>query len=191
MVLLALPTLAAAQEKPHHEPAGAPQVLAPGYSELQFPAPAAGSYALPAMGKAADGQLIDSGGSPTTLHDLYAGKTVVLSFIYTSCPDVNGCPLATFVLSRVQRGLAADANLRERVRLVTVSFDPVNDTPQVLRSYAGSFKHEAVDWQFLTAESEQSLAPILDAYDQAVIRVKDADGKIRRHHVAHPARLPD
>jgi cytochrome c peroxidase len=176
ILLATLPNLAASQQQPHHKPSTAPQILAPGYSALQFPAPVAGSYSLPSLGKAANGDLIDSQNTRTTLHDLYENKTIVLSFVYTSCPDVNGCPLATFVLSQVQRLLSQDEQLTEDVRLVTVSFDPVNDSPDVMANYGNNFKRNNIDWRFLTAASEESLAPILDDYDQAVIRDRDADG---------------
>jgi len=176
ILLLTLPTLAASQQ-PHHEPAEKPQVLAPGYSALGFPAPEAGSYLLPSLGSAADGELLDSTGAVARLHALYTDKIVVLSFIYTSCNDVNGCPLASFVLSLVQRRLSSDEELRSKVRLVTVSFDPANDSPQVMANYAKAFRHGEVDWRFLTAASEESLAPVLDDYDQAVIRDRNADGQ--------------
>jgi len=175
MLLLALPALAAPQQ--HHARTERPQVLAPGYSALEFPAPTAGSYSLPSLGKAADGELLDSSGKPATLHDLYADKTIVLSFIYTSCPDVNGCPLATFVLGQVQRRLAADRRLQSKVRLITVSFDPLQDSPEVMASYGKNFRQGDIDWRFLTAASEERLAPILDHYDQAVIRDRNPDGR--------------
>jgi cytochrome oxidase Cu insertion factor (SCO1/SenC/PrrC family) len=177
LLLLTLPTLAASQQ-PHHEPAAKPQVLAPGYSALTFPAPEAGSYQLPSLGNAADGELLDSTGTKARLHALYADKIVVLSFIYTSCNDVNGCPLATFVLGLVQRRLSSDAELNSKVRLVTVSFDPANDSPQVMADYGKGFRHGVVDWRFLTAASEESLAPVLEDYDQAVIRDRSADGQL-------------
>ena len=177
ILLAGLPLLAAAQQQPHHRVTDKPQVLAPGYSALEFPAPAANSYALPSLGKAADGALLDSSGAPATLYSLYDDKTTVLSFVYTSCPDVNGCPLATFVLSRVQSRLASRDNLTNKVRLVTVSFDPLNDSPTVMANYGRNFQRAQVDWRFLTADSEASLAPILEDYDQAVIRDVGPDGE--------------
>ena len=177
VVLLALSTPAVAQQQHDHERADKPQVLAPGYSALQFAAPAVGSYALPPLGKAADGEVVDDSGDPITLHDLYAGKTIVLSFIYTACPDVNGCPLATFVLSQVQRYLAPHEALKSNVRLLTLSFDPVRDSPRAMAEYGKSFRRDEVDWRFLTTESEESLAPILEDYDQAVIRDRGPDGE--------------
>lgn len=177
LLLSTLPLMAASEQQPHHEPPSKPQVLAPGYSALEFDAPAAGTYTLPPLGAAANGTLIDSSGKTVALHDLFDGKTVVLSFIYTSCPDVNGCPLATFVLSQVQERLAADELTMSNVRLMSVSFDPANDTPDVMDDYGRHFRRSSVDWRFLTAESDHELAPVLDAYDQYVIRDRGPDGK--------------
>jgi cytochrome oxidase Cu insertion factor (SCO1/SenC/PrrC family) len=177
LLFATLPLVAVSQQPPHHEPVKS-QVLAPGYSALEFQAPEPGTYALPPLGEAADGVLLDSSGQAVSLHELYAEKTIVLSFVYTSCPDVNGCPLATFVLGQVQERLANDAQANSAVRLVTVSFDPVNDPPDVMAEYGRHFRHDAVDWRFLTASSEGSLAPILDDYDQSVIRDRGPDGEV-------------
>jgi len=177
ILLLTLPILAASQQL-HHEPVKEPQVLAPGYAALTFRAPKAGTYVLPSLGNAADGELLDSNGEATSLHTLYADKIVVLSFIYTSCNDVNGCPLASFVLGLVQRHVSSDQKLKSKVRLVTVSFDPANDSPQIMANYANGFRQGDTDWSFLTAASEEALAPVLASYDQAVIRDRNADGEL-------------
>ena len=177
LLLLLMPSLAVSQQQPHHKPARQPQVLAPGYSALEFVAPEPGTYTLPPLGRAGDGLLIDSAGRAVRLHELYDDKAIVLSFIYTSCPDVNGCPLATFVISQVQKRLTADESMRSLVRLISVSFDPTNDTPEVMADYGQHFRRRDVDWRFLTAESENTLNPILDDYDQSVIRDRGPDGK--------------
>lgn len=175
ILLLTLPSVSASQQ-PHHEPAENPQVLAPGYSALTFRPPTAGSYMLPALGKAADGEFLDSAGAPATLYGLYDDKTIVLSFIYTSCSDINGCPLASFVLSLAQRRLSSDDELNAQVRFITVSFDPANDSPEVMANYAKNFRRGDFDWHFLTAATEDGLAPVLMNYDQAVIRDRNPDG---------------
>ncbi len=178
LLLLTLPLAAASQQRPHHTSTAKPQVLAPGYSALEFPAPKPGTYSLPPLGEATDGALLDSSGAAVSLHEIYEDKTIVLSFIYTSCSDANGCPLATYVLGQVQKRLAADESTQKNVRLVSVSFDPANDTPDVMGEYGDAFQRGTVDWHFLTAESEDSLNRILDDYDQFVIRDRDSDGKL-------------
>jgi len=150
------------------------EILPPGYGALQFDAPAPGSYSLPPMGMAVDGKVLDSGGRSLRLFDLFDDKIILLSFIYSTCTDVGGCPLATAVLYKVQRRLKNEPSLRERLRLVTISFNPAHDTPEVMRAYGAGF--QGADWHFLTTASEQALQPILDGYDQSVQKDVDAEG---------------
>lgn len=152
------------------------QVLAPGYQALGYDAPTPGDYQLPPLGAAAGGILLDSLGIPRQLHDLYGDKVIVLSFIYTRCTDVNGCPLATHVLSQTQKRIARDASLKDAVRLISVSFDPRNDTPAVLHEYRKSFAGPDVDWHFLTLESDVQLEPLLKAYGQSLTKEYDEEG---------------
>ncbi len=159
------------------EPTPAPEVLAPGWTALSYAAPAPGTYELPPLGEAADGDVIDTGGRPRQLYDFLGDKVVVLSFVYRSCPDVNGCPLANFALKGIERRVLEERTLRDEVRLVSMSFDPANDTPAAMRHYGAALAPEGADWAFLTAASEQSLAPILKAYGQSVRRENDENGK--------------
>jgi len=153
-----------------------PVVLAPGYAELEFTPPPAGSYALPSMGPAADGPVLGTDGAPGQLHDHIGGKATVLSFIFTTCNDVNGCPLATYVMSGVQNAVLEDPALAQQVGLVSFSFDPELDTPEALGRYGDQFRQQGFDWVFLTTASQDALQPTLDAYDQWVIRDYDAEG---------------
>jgi len=157
--------------------AGAPgQVLDPGYGSPQYEPPAPGSYQLPPLGIAADGKVLNDRGEQLALQDLVGDKLVLLGFIYTHCSDINGCPLGTFVMRKVQDRLAQDAGLAPQVRLISLSFDPVQDTPAALLEYAGNFRRKGSDWQFLTTASEADLLPILDAYDQWRQREYDRNG---------------
>jgi cytochrome c peroxidase len=161
----------------HAEVEEKPQVLAPGYGSLQYDPPMAGSYYLPSLGAAGDGKILTASGQPLRLHSLLGDKLVLMGFIYTHCPDVNGCPLASFVMGKVQSRLAADEQLGPQVRLISLSFDPILDTPQVMRDYARHFRRKDFDWRFITTDSEAELAPILDAYGQYRQQAYDADGK--------------
>lgn len=172
LALLLVSAAGAAPGEHDHEP---PAVLAPGYFTLAFDPPAPGSYALPPLGPAGDGRVLDASGEAHRLYDLLGDRLVVLSFIYTRCSDVNGCPLASYVLNRLQQKLG-DSDLADEVRLLSLSFDPDYDTPAVLADYARRFRDPAVDWRFLTTESRAALTPMLEAYDQWVIRDRDADG---------------
>src|SRR5260221_898612 len=70
----------------------------------------------------------------------WMGTATVLTFIYTRCPLPNYCPLMDQNFATLQRRLADDTILRGRVKLVTVSFDPEHDTPDVLAAHAGKLK---------------------------------------------------
>ena len=107
------------------------------------------------------------------------GKPTVLSFIFTTCDDVNGCPLATYVMRSVQDALQADPSTADKARLVSFSFDPVFDTPDVIDAYGSQFRAGDFDWQFLTTEGATTLDPILSAYGQWVIRDYDENGEYK------------
>jgi protein SCO1/2 len=57
------------------------------------------------------------------------GRVVVVTFLFTSCPDV--CPLTADKLAAADRGLG-DAG---RVAYVAVSLDPEGDTPEARREF--------------------------------------------------------
>src|SRR6266850_2534112 len=136
----------------------------PGAVTMDFVPPPAGSYALPAIMRAPDGTVLDPDGRRLPLARFTRGKITVLSFIYTSCADARGCPLAYQVFHTMHDRLRETPALRDHVRLVTLSFDPVHDTPAVMRRYAnGAIAERApgVEWTFLTTGSPRELLPIL------------------------------
>ena len=154
-----------------------PKPLAIGYSELPFKSAAPGSYRLPVIGSAADGDVLTSENQPKQLHQLMGSKIVLLSFIYATCSDVNGCPLATQVLHKISQQLQKQPELADKLRLLTLSFNPTHDTPDRMREYGESFKTGHFDWQFLTTRDEAALQPILNAYQQNVQKIVDDKGQ--------------
>lgn len=56
-------------------------------------------------------------------------RITVMSFIYTRCAVAEACPFATGVLMQLHRASADDPALARELRLVSMSFDPANDTP--------------------------------------------------------------
>ena len=142
-----------------------------------FATPSPGSYALPPLGAAADGPVLTSAGEPVRLHALFGDGVVLLSFVYTRCSDAAGCPLATAVLHGVGARVGRDPALARKLRLLTLSFDPEHDTPQVMQTYGRSFSSDGADWRFLTSASEADLAPLLRAYAQTRVREVDESGR--------------
>lgn len=76
----------------------------------------------------------------------YRGKIVVMSYIYTHCPDI--CPMTTNNMQSLQKMLASDGE--KNVRFVTLTFDPSRDTPGVLKDYAQVRGIAIDDWDFLS-----------------------------------------
>jgi cytochrome c peroxidase len=147
---------------------------------LEFSPPAPGTYTLPIVKPSTDGEVIDATGATRRLFDYMDGKIVLLSFIYTRCSDSRGCPLATAVLQGVEEMLHHDKVLAQEVRLLSLSFDPAHDTPEVLLRYADV--HAGTErsgsrpslWNLLTTASPHALQPILDGYGQYVLPILDA-----------------
>ena len=163
-LLLAPPALA-------HEPAAAGE--RPSFAP-ELPAP--GSYELPPIHRVSDAVLLDGRGAPAPLLGLAPGQVAIVSFAYTRCADGGGCPLALAVLQRLDREVAADPALRERVRLVTLSFDPTHDTPAVMQDLRERMR-PAADWRFLTAGDVDSIAPVLADFGQDALPLIDARGR--------------
>jgi protein SCO1/2 len=77
--------------------------------------------------------------------DVIADRIVVMDFVFTTCTNV--CPILSAVLAQVQRSLG-DA-VGDEVALVSLTVDPVRDTPRRLEAYAS--KHRAgPGWTWLT-----------------------------------------
>lgn len=160
------------RQRPKHEP----QIEAPGGALLNFAPPSPGTYTLPVLKPASDGDVLTDDGTVIRLHDAFDNRIVVLSLVYTSCSDARGCPLARVVLQQVQRRLRAQPAMRDRVRLVSLSFDPVRDNPAVMSRYGAGATDIDPEWWFLTTASETELAPILSHYGQSIVKEKDENG---------------
>lgn len=81
------------------------------------------------------------------------GRAMAITFIYTRCPLPDYCPRMDRAFLEAQR-LAATRGLADRVRFVTISFDPEFDTPDVLARHADSIGGDRRNWRFVTAPRE-------------------------------------
>ena len=82
--------------------------------------------------------------------DMIKDKVVLISFIYTSCPDA--CPLETARIAQVQ-GILGD-RVGQDVHFYSITIDPKNDTVEVLKEYAQRYQ-AGPGWQFLTGNEAQ------------------------------------
>ena len=83
----------------------------------------------------------------------FAGAPLVMTFIYTRCPLPNFCPLMDRHFVTIQKALESDPAL-SAVRLVTVSFDPANDSPAVLKQRGKELGADFSRWTFLTGDRD-------------------------------------
>lgn len=169
LACFALPLPASA----HEAHGGSDVTLTAAYA---FPLPAPGSYPLPAIKPAGSAILLDETGRKQDLRALLRDRITVIGFVYTRCGEV--CPAASLDMSRLQDLAARERVAPGRFRLITVSFDPEHDTPNVMGEYASSWRSadaSAPEWIFLTAADAASLAPLLAAYDQRVDRKPVSD----------------
>jgi cytochrome oxidase Cu insertion factor (SCO1/SenC/PrrC family) len=136
----------------------------------EYDAPVPGTYALPVIKPAADGEVVNSQNHSLHLRELTRGRVTVMSFIYTRCAATKACPYATGVLMQLHQQSQADPALAKGMRLISMSFDPAGDTPERMAecSTLSRTARPAAEWQFVTTRSQAKLQPILDAYGQAV-----------------------
>src|SRR5690606_21001639 len=149
---------ASAHEGGRHDGAAArPELSIPRSAAYDYDPPEPGSYALPPIKPAADGRVLDGTGAERSLRALLAGKITVLAFIYTRCGDV--CPEATMLLHELHGIASEDAALRQRLQLITISFDPEHDTPDVMAQHAEVLAGDSAGWRFLTTSGQEALRP--------------------------------
>lgn len=148
-----------------------------GYEPLPYALPKPGTYELPSLGLAADGEVLTSKGVSESLHKLFGSGNTLLAFIYSTCSDVNGCPLSSHVLYKISQKIRLDNRLQDNLRIVSLSFDPLRDTPEVMNLYEQNFSVEGMQetWQFITTAGKQQLEPILTAYGQDVQRIPESE----------------
>jgi protein SCO1 len=151
-----------------------------------------------------DTKLVDENNAPRPLTSL-KGHRVALTFMYTTCPQPDFCPLMDRNFASVQNAIKKTPALAD-VRLVSISFDPAHDTPTVLEAHANALQADPAVWHFVTTStddikefaakfgviaepSEESPAILTHNLSTAVI---DADGrlvKIRPGNMWTPADL--
>ena len=94
-----------------------------------------------------DFTLTDQTGQRVSL-SRFAGKVVGVTFIYTSCPLPDFCFRLSNNFERLQKRFAT--KMGSDLVLLSISFDPVHDTPEVLAKYASTWKADPNSWHFLT-----------------------------------------
>ncbi|HKG60216.1 MAG TPA: SCO family protein [Pyrinomonadaceae bacterium] len=115
-----------------------------------------------------DVAVLDQDGN--TLHfyrDLIKDKTVAINFIFTNCTTI--CPPLAATFARVQKEMGDKVG--KDVRFISISVDPLTDTPERLKAWGAKFKAGA-GWTFVTGE-KQEMDKLLNALGAAVSKRED------------------
>ncbi|MET0649221.1 MAG: SCO family protein [Pyrinomonadaceae bacterium] len=142
-----------------------------------------------------DVELLDQDGRKVRFYnDLVKGKVVAVNFIFTTCTTV--CPPLGATFARVQKELGE--RVGRDVHLISISVDPVTDTPERLKAWGEKFK-AGPGWTFVTGSKAQvdELLRALAAssarredHTPTVLVGNDASGHwTRAYGLAAPARL--
>lgn len=109
-----------------------------------------------------DVQLLDQHGQEVHLKSyLDSGKPVILDFIFSTCTTI--CPVLSVSLAYFQKKLGEKA---DQVMLVSISIDPDNDTPELMKEYIGKYGARP-GWDALTGKRE-NITEVLTAFDAYV-----------------------
>ena len=99
-----------------------------------------------------DAPLVDQDGRKRNFSS-FKGFVLVVTFIYTRCPLPTFCPLMDRHFVAIQHTIEEDQALKN-VHLVSVSFDPITDTPRVLKRHAQTLAADPTRWTFLTGSRD-------------------------------------
>jgi len=129
--------------------------------------------------------LTDQDGNPTD-QSILDGELTILTFIFTNCPFA--CPGMTGEMLKLQNDLEGTG-----VRFLSVTVDPANDTPEVLRAYGERNGIDFERWSLLTGPFEDVRSVVRDSLnfhvgEDASRQIELADGSTM-NNVSHPSHL--
>ncbi len=113
----------------------------------------------PVIGHVPEFALIGSDGRPFRSVQL-KDQVYIVSFFFTSCRSI--CPAIMHGMARIQARL--DEREIHGIRLVSISVDPEDDTPEVLRAYAKDLGVKPERWTLLTGDPETIRSVVVDGF---------------------------
>jgi protein SCO1/2 len=115
-----------------------------------------------------DVKVLDQDGNALNFYtDLIKDKTVAINFIFTNCTTI--CPPLAATFARLQKEMGD--KIGKDVHLISISVDPVTDTPERLKAWGAKFK-AGPGWTFVTGE-KQEMDKLLNALGAAVSNRED------------------
>ena len=134
---------------------------------------------LARYGPAPDFSLVERSGRPVSAGDL-RGRVWIADFIYTQCRDT--CPLQSRAMAALRTDLKGYGDLRS----VSISVDPLTDTPALLSRYADRYGADPERWLFLTGELGEIRRIVQDGFRLSAAPV---DGHTHDPVVFHSTRF--
>lgn len=126
----------------------------------------------------ADFSFVNQDGKRVRFSD-YRGKVLAFTLIYTRCPLPDFCIRMSDYFARIQKTLSQDPALRGRWHLMTISFDPKNDTPEVMKKYGQNYGADFSTWDFVV----NSLSTIQRLGDGLDLTFYDDEGGLIAHNL--------
>ncbi len=96
---------------------------------------------------------VDQDGRERDFNAIRGNRPIAVTFIYTKCPIPTACPAMDRQFAEAQ-SLIKERGLETKAALLSVSFDPKNDTPAVLKKHAQKLGVDPQVWTFVTGERE-------------------------------------
>jgi protein SCO1/2 len=109
--------------------------------------------------------LVDQAGRVLQLESQFREKALLLSFMFTRCPDRTLCPAISGKFAYLQQRLDP-----KRFALVEITLDPQYDSPEVLRRYGKTYGQRPEAWALLTGTGS-TIQRLLDAFNISSMRV--------------------
>jgi protein SCO1/2 len=109
--------------------------------------------------------------------DAMLGHPTVVDFIFTHC--TASCPRLTARMAELQGRLAKEGSA---TKLVSISVDPENDTPDVLAKYAGDNHADPARWSFVTGPAEEVESVVVKGFKIAATREAKGAGETEVVH---------
>jgi protein SCO1/2 len=94
--------------------------------------------------------LVDQDGNAVDLYSLMKGRSIVMHSFFATC--TGACPVMTHTVAALQEKFSD--HLGKDLVFISITVDPVNDTPAKLKAYAAGMKAKP-GWYFLTGTKEQ------------------------------------
>lgn len=109
----------------------------------------------------------------------FRGKALALTFIFTRCPMPDFCPLMSRKFAATYKLLTTPPHAPTNWHLLSISFDPHFDTPEVLKRYAEQYQYDPKKWSFVSGALIE-IDAITEQFNMAVSKRAEDDWE---HHL--------